>query len=112
MKKDPKIYLEHILDAVERIEEYVEGMSEEEFMEETQIQDAVIRRFEIIGEATKNIPDDFKKGYPDILWKKMAGMRDVLIHGYTDVDIKLVWDTIKLRLPDLKERIEELLSNN
>ncbi len=82
MKKDVKIFLLHIIESIERIEDYIEGMSREDFMENIQVQDAVLRRLEIIGEAVKNIPQDFRKEYSQIPWKQIAGTRDILIHEY------------------------------
>ena len=76
MRKDPKIFIDHILECIERIEEYTEGITKNEFLNSGQVQDAVIRRIEIIGEAIKNIPAKIKDRYPDIPWKQIAGMRD------------------------------------
>lgn len=78
MKKDPKIFLEHILQCIERIEEYTEGITKKQFLESVQSQDSIIRRIEIMGEAVKNIPRQVKDRYPDIAWKEIAGMRDIL----------------------------------
>jgi len=78
MKKDPKIFLEHILQCIERVEEYVEGVTKKQFLESVQLQDSIIRRIEIIGEAVKNIPKQVKDKYPDIAWKEIGGMRDIL----------------------------------
>ena len=78
MKKDPKIFLEHILQCIELIEEYVEGITKKQFLESVQLQDSIIRRIEIMGEAVKNIPKQVKDRYPDIAWKEIGGMRDIL----------------------------------
>jgi len=77
-------------------------MDEQSFLENPLIQDAVIRNFEIIGEATKNLSMEFRKKYPDIAWKKIAGMRDKLIHGYIGVDLWAVWGVVENILPELE----------
>ena len=108
-KKDPKIFLKHILESVNEIERNIDGMSEVKFSESTTIQDAVVRRLEIIGEATKNLPISFREKYSKIPWKKMVGMRDVLIHGYFGVDMGLVWKITQKDIPKLKKEISQLL---
>lgn len=109
MEKDPRIYLEHILESIEQIEDYTHNLLEVEFMDSKEIQDAVFRRLEVIGEAVKNIPDDFRNSHSEVPWRKIAGMRDNLIHEYFDVDLPLVWDTVKTSIPKLKEQIVSLL---
>lgn len=104
--RDYQLYLKDILSAMDSIEAFVEGMSFEEFRADDKTASAVIRKFEIIGEATKNIPDEIRQQYPTVPWKEMAGMRDRLIHFYFDVDYKLVWTTIKERLPQVKPEIQ------
>jgi len=84
-------------------------MPEREFVELTTIQDAVIRRLEIIGEAVKNIPFSFRKEYPKIPWKKISGLRDILIHEYFGVDMRLVWRITKKDMPEFKKRISDIL---
>lgn len=111
MMKKPETFLEHILESIVRIEEYVSGVSKEQFESSLKIQDAVLRRLEIIGEAVKNLPIDFKEKYPDIPWKKIAGTRDFLTHEYFDVDTELVWEIIGKDLQDLKSKISKILSN-
>ncbi len=109
--KDQSIYLLHIRDAIGNIEEYTkEGKTN--FFKDRKTQDAVIRNLEIIGEAIKNIPTSFKTQYPDTPWREIAGMRDILIHEYFGVDIKIVWDVVEKHLPQLKHEIEELLLKN
>ena len=101
-ERNPKLYLRDILDAIAKIEDYTEGLSFEEFSKNNLVVDAVVRNFEIIGEASKNIPEETKSQYSQIPWKEMAGMRDKMIHEYFGVDLEIVWETIKTRLPQLK----------
>jgi uncharacterized protein with HEPN domain len=105
VKKDPRIFVEHILECVERIEEYTKGISKEEFFNSTQAQDAVIRRIEIIGEAVKSIPIDIKNRYPDIPWKQITGMRDILVHEYFGVDLELTWKAAREDVLELRNKI-------
>ena len=108
MRKDPEVFLSHILESIDLIEGYSEGITLVEFIESPQLQDAIIRRIEIIGEAVKNLPEDFKKDHPEIAWQKIAGMRDVLIHQYFGVDLALTWDVIQSDIPDLKQNISRI----
>ncbi len=112
MNKDPKFSLKDILTALESLEQFIGHMSFEEFKKDDKTSSAVIRKFEIIGEATKKLPDSIRNRHPDIPWKEMAAMRDRLIHLYMEVDLKIVWDTIKNRLPELKNRIQSVLKQN
>jgi uncharacterized protein with HEPN domain len=109
--RDDTIYLRHIQDAINRIEEYVNGLDHKRFMYSSLVQDGVIRQFEIIGEATKNLTSTFKEGYPEMPWKDIAGMRNKLIHQYFGVDIAALWDTVVQDLPDFKIQIARILSS-
>lgn len=105
MKKDINIFLEHILESIYLIEEYIKDKNKSEFLKLRQLQDSVIRRIEIIDEAIKNIPDDFKETHPKIPWKSIIGMRDILIHQYFGIDLNLTWEVIEKDLPKLKKQI-------
>lgn len=105
MQKDPLFFIEHILDCILNIKNYTKGLNEVEFLRNKLIQDAVIRNFEIIGEATKHLNSTFREKYPNIEWKKIAGMRDKLIHDYMGVDLWAVWGVVEDLLPNLEEAI-------
>ncbi len=109
MKKDNTVYLRHILDAIHRIETYIEGITYENFIDNNLVQSAVIREIEIIGEATKNLAGEFSDKYPNIPWRKMVGMRDKLIHDYLGVDLDAVWDTIEKDIPALKNKLRNFI---
>lgn len=87
MKRDVRVYLQDIIDSVDKITEYTDGMNWEDFEKDTAIQDAVIRRLTVIGEASKNIPEDIREGNEEVPWKRMAGLRDVLVHSHFGVNI-------------------------
>lgn len=108
MKRYPETFIEHILECLERIEEYTEGITKEDFINSVQLQDAVIRRIEIIGEAVKNLPMETKNKYSNIPWKEIAGMRDVLIHGYFGVDLELTWNVVEKEVQKLKDSMRRV----
>jgi len=105
MKKDALVFIEHILECISLIEEYTENKNDADFLNSTQLQDSVIRRIEIIGEAIKNIPNEVKDNYKEIPWKKISGMRDILIHEYFGIDMELTLEVVKKEIPDLKKNI-------
>jgi uncharacterized protein with HEPN domain len=107
--KNDRVFLGHLQDAIQDIEQY-SSVGREAFMTERMRQDAVIRKFEIIGEAVKQLSDATKERRPAIPWRRIAGMRDRLTHGYFGVDLALVWVAIERELPVLRTAIEELLS--
>lgn len=110
MKKDPKVFLAHILESIQLIDDYSKKANQAKFLKNRPLQDAIIRRLEIIGEAVKNLPVAFKAKYPDIPWKQIAGMRDILIHEYFDVDLSLTWKVVKHELPKIKKQLGQILS--
>ncbi len=105
MTRDMRLYIEDILDSIAKIEQYTKDINENEFLTDTQIQDSVLRRLEIIGEAVKSIPNDFRDKYPQIPWKNMAGLRDILIHEYFGVNVRRAWKMAKHDIFDLKQKL-------
>ena len=106
--RDEKLYIDDILEAIYKIEEYIQDIDFEDFSSDRKSVDAVIRNLEIIGEATKNISEDFKRRHTEVNWKDPTRMRDRLIHAYFGVDLGIVWETIKFRIPELKGQIEKI----
>ncbi|MBI4268315.1 DUF86 domain-containing protein [Candidatus Uhrbacteria bacterium] len=106
MKKDPAVFINHIIESIALIERYVGSATKSEYLKNTEMQDAVMRRIEIIGEATKCLVEEFKSEHSEIPWRNIAGMRDKLIHEYFGVDLELVWEVVKKDLPELKRSLE------
>lgn len=107
--RNPNLYLVDILEAMEAIGRFVEDMEFEDFEADDKTSSAVIRKFEIIGEATKNVPESIRQKYSTIPWREMAGMRDKLIHFYFGIKYDLVWATIKDVIPEVKPLIRKIL---
>jgi uncharacterized protein with HEPN domain len=114
MSSDPKwsFRIRHILDAIARIQQYTAGRSEETFAAEQMAVDAVIRNFQVLGEAARLVPDDVRKSNPNIPWSDMQKMRHVLVHHYDKVDVSRVWQTVQQDLPPLVEPLGKLLEDN
>lgn len=110
-KNKDSVYLRHILEAIKSIEEYLKDFNYESLLKDKKTVAAVVREMEIIGEAANNLSDDFKKSHPEIPFRDMSDMRNVLIHEYFGVNIKIVWDTCQIDLPKLKEVIIAILSS-
>ncbi|MFW6130117.1 MAG: DUF86 domain-containing protein [Atribacterota bacterium] len=104
-KKNYEVYFDDILESIDKIDEYTKDISKKKFNKDSKIQDAVIRRIEIIGEAANKIPVKIQKKYPDTPWKDVIGMRNVLIHHYGGVDVNRVWRVVKNRLSELRKNI-------
>jgi uncharacterized protein with HEPN domain len=108
MNKDNRIYIDHILKSIDLILDYISDMDQVSFSIDNRTQDAVVRQLEIIGEATKRISKEFRNKNPQVPWSEMAGMRDILIHNYIDVDLGIVWKTASESIGELKALLENL----
>ena len=108
--KNSSSYLHHIIDETNYLLEVSAGVGLDTFQADETLKRAVVRSLEIIGEAVKNLPDEFKEAHPQVEWRKMAATRNRLIHGYFSVDFEIVWDVVINKIPHLHEEIEKLLS--
>ena len=110
MPRDSRVYLEDILEATRKIASYTANLSKVAFLEDEKTFDAVVRNLEVIGEAVKKLPEDFRAQYPSLEWKKMAGLRDILIHEYFGLDSDIVWDIVKNKVPTLNQAVRRMLT--
>lgn len=110
MSRSIRLYLQDIVESCAKILRYVEGLTEEEFFINELIYDAVMRNLQIIGEATKNIPSQLRQKYPEVDWRKIAGLRDIITHAYFQVDDDVIWTVVQQRIHPLKIQIENLLA--
>jgi len=108
MKRDYKLYINDIRDSIKRIEEYLKGISEEEFRKDVKLQDAVIRRLEIIGEASRNIPRALKEKNKQVPWLKMSQYRDFIVHSYFEASLRTIWVTSTTVLSEIKEAMRKI----
>ena len=107
--KDDRLYLIHISECIERVEEYIAGGGKAGFMASTLIQDAVLRNLQTMAESTQRLSDVLKEAHPEVDWYRISGFRNVLVHDYLGVDLEMVWNIVERDLPDLKRTIEAML---
>jgi len=107
--RDYTIYVKDMVAAIESIEAFIAGMGFEEFARDDKTLSAVLRKLEVLGEASKQVPEEIRAKHSDVPWREMAGMRDKLIHFYFGVDEALVWQTITNKIPDVKRRLQSIL---
>ncbi|MBI5573981.1 MAG: DUF86 domain-containing protein [Elusimicrobia bacterium] len=107
--RDPKLYLVDIKESIEKIQEYTKEINYKDFSENNEKIDAVVRNLEIIGEAVKHISKDIKQKHKNVNWEDIVGMRNIITHEYFGVDLEIIWKTVKEKLPELKNKIEEIL---
>ena len=112
MPRDSRVYLEEILGAAAKIRSYVGTMGADEFLQDGKTVDAVVRNLEIIGEAVKQLPETVRAQDPGVEWQKVAGLRDILIHAYSRVDLDIIWDVVANKLPDFEARARSLLDKS
>ena len=111
-KRKPDVYLQDIFESINYIQRFLEGVSEDEFYKNVEKQDAVLRRLEIIGEAVKHMPDKIREDHPDVPWRQIAGMRDIIIHEYFGITLEMVWVVATEDILDLKTKVEEIIESN
>jgi uncharacterized protein with HEPN domain len=107
--KEPRVFIEHSLECIHRIQGYTTA-GKTPFIESELVQDAVIRNLQIMCESLSRVPDEIKTAYPEIEWRGIAGLRNILVHDYLGVDVELVWQIVDARLPDLRIRLEAVLA--
>lgn len=110
-EKRIKLYLEDILESLEKIEKYSENLTRSKFKEKDIVIDAILRNIEIFGEASRKLPDNFKTQYKHIPWRKIIGLRNIILHEYSNVDLDIIWDVINKNIPKTKNQIKEIYFN-
>jgi uncharacterized protein with HEPN domain len=111
MSRDVRLYLEDILTAAQKIQRYLAGLSDDQFRQDDRTYDAVIRNLEVIGEAARNIPDDFRQRFPEIEWRSISAFRNILVHEYFAIRDEIVWDIVANKVPELQELIQNVMNN-
>jgi uncharacterized protein with HEPN domain len=111
VSRDPGLYLDDILESCARIERYTAGMTPDTFRADDRTVDAVLRNLAVIGEAAKRLPDDVRRAHPEVPWRRIAGLRDMLVHAYFGVDLDIVWDVVANRIPELRGQVALIVDN-
>jgi uncharacterized protein with HEPN domain len=109
LSREPRVFLDDMLESADKIAQYVRDVDSQSFRDQPLVQDAVVRNLEVIGEAAKHVPKDIENRIVGVEWRKIAGMRDILIHEYFGIDLDVVWDAATVKVPELAEAIREYL---
>lgn len=107
-KRDPALLLEDMLGAIRKIERYMAGLEREGFLQDEKTIDSVVRNLEILGEAARQLPEDFTTRYPNVPWRQIAGLRNRIVHDYFDLDLEIIWQVIRYDLSSLRSQLENL----
>jgi uncharacterized protein with HEPN domain len=110
VSRDTRLFLEDIITCCDKIGRYTVGLAFDQFRGDEKVIDAVARNLELIGEATKRLPDELRHRYQDVPWRKMAGLRDVVIHGYFGIDVQLLWDIVQKDVPTARLKVAAILA--
>lgn len=109
MSRDILVYLDDIQESCKKVLRYTRDMNHKQFIQDDKTYDAVVRNLEIIGEAVKHVPENFRHRYPDVEWRKIAGLRDIVAHVYFGINDEIVWDVVENKIPQLLEQISGIL---